>query len=371
MIYFENCSYGKEGFNTHVYSWTLCIAFSNFLDRDFYFDYELPSPRPPEYVLRPEFSERFKIIMDSPRSLVSDVIDIPHRRVDRIDRDVENKVGYQLTFSHFATTEAVRDRLEGSVVWESFAVGRIPLIREEMQQYDLIEWTHTKASSVAYFFLLGRKEKAELLESVAIRFRPDIEALAARIAEDVGPHYAVHVRLSDFDLYTDEGYKFDPERFQHYLDNVLPDRSIPLMIATDALYEKELIARTFGGFKTIFIDELIFEEYRDAFESLDFHDYNVLTILNQLLLGSAERFVGTYRSTVTGIVHRLRQERLGDRTFNYWPEPRVRKLLSPDFKLTPDRAGFFDWNRFSVLSEAHPQMAWMREWDYELTSVDL
>jgi hypothetical protein len=371
MIYFENCSYGKEGWNTHVYSWTLCIALSNFLDRDFYFDYEVPSPRPPEYVLRPEFKDRFKLIIESPRSLVSDLVDIPNRRVDDIDRSIGNMVGYQLTYSYFATTDAIRKKLEGTVIWDSFAVGRSPLIREELNSFDLIEWTHSKLSSVAYFFLLGREEKAALLRSVAMRFRADIEALAERIARDVGPHYAVHVRLSDFDLYTDDGYHFDSERFEQYLDAVLPDRSLPLMIATDALYEKELIERTFRGFKTIFIDELIFDEYRDAYESLEFRDYNVLTILNQLLCGSAERFVGTYRSTVTGIVHRLRQERLRDREFYYWPEPRIRKVLSTDFRLTPDRSGFFDWNRFSVLSEAHPQMSWMREWDYELTTLDL
>src|SRR5829696_9258665 len=119
MIYFENCSYGKEGFNTHVYSWTLCIAFSNFLDRDFYFDYEVPSVRPPEYVLRPEFKDRFRLIVESPRSLVSDLLAIPNRRVDQINLEVDNKIGYQLSYSHFATTAAIRDKLEGSVVWDS------------------------------------------------------------------------------------------------------------------------------------------------------------------------------------------------------------------------------------------------------------
>ena len=370
MIYFENGSYGAEGFNTHVYSWTLCIAFSNFLGRDFYFDYEIPSSRPPEYVLRPEFRDRFRILVESPRSLVSDLMDIPCRRVDHIDRTIENKVGYQLLYSHFATTAVIRDRLQNSVIWDSFSVGRVPLIREELSRYDLIEWTHSKISSVAFFFLLEREEKNSLLESVAIRYRPDIEALASRIAGDIGTHYAVHVRLSDFVAYSDE-YSFEAAEFKMYLHRIFPDSSIPVMIATDALYEKDLIAGAFEGFKTVFIDELIFDEYRDAYESLEFTDYNVLTAVNQLLCGSAERFVGTYRSTVTGVVHRIRQERLRDRRFDFWPEERIRKLLSPRFELTADRPGFFDWNRFSPLSETHPQMAWMREWDYELTSIDL
>ena len=371
MIYFENASYGTEGLNTHVYSWTLCIALSNFLDRDFFFDYEVPSGRPPEFVLRPEFRDRFKLLVESERSLVSDLLDIPNRRVDKVDRDVNNKAAYQMIYSYFATTEAIRTKLQGSIVWDSFAVGRLPLIREELQQFDLIEWTHSKLSSVAYFFLLDRKEKTELLKTVELRYRADIEELASLIAADVGPHYAVHVRLSDFAAYQGDGYSLDAEHFGRFIEKVLPDRSLPLLIATDALYEKQTISRAFEGFKTVFIDELIFEAYLEAYRSLDFKDYNVLTILNQLLCGSADRFVGTYRSTVTGVIHRLRQERMGDREFFYWPDDRIRRLLSPDHRLTPDRAGFFDWNRYSVLSEEHPQMAWMREWDYGLTSIDL
>jgi hypothetical protein len=369
MIYFENGSRGEEGFNTHVYSWTLCIAFSNFLNRDFFFDYELPCTHPPEYVWKPEFKDRFRILVESPRSLVSDLLDIPNRRVDRVDRNIKNKVGYEMLFSHFATTDAIRKKFEGTIVWDSFSVGRIPLIREEMLEYDLVEWTHSKISSVAYFFFLEREEKDELIRSVAVKYRPDIEALASTIGGEVGRHYAAHVRLSDFHTFGEDEYSFKADRFKKYLECVFPDRSLPVMIATDALYEKDLIASAFEGFKTIFIDELIFDEYRKAYESLDFTDFNVLTILNQLLCGSAERFVGTYRSTVTGIIHRLRQERLGDRQFDFWPDERVRKVLSPDGKLTPDRSGFFDWNRYSVFSDAHPQMAWMREWDYQLTSI--
>jgi hypothetical protein len=369
MIYFENGSYGAEGLNTHVYSWTMCIAFSNFLGRDFYFDYEVPSSRPPEYVLRPEFKERFKILVDSPRSLVSELLDIPNRRVDKINRDVDNKIGYQLLYSHFATTAARREQLQNTIVWNSFAMGRIPIVREVLNEYDLVEWTHSKVSSVAFFFFLEREEKRRLLESVAIRYRSDIEALAERIEKDVGPHYAVHVRLSDFLGFGDDEYSFTAERFKGYLDNLLPDRSKPVLIATDALYEKQLISSAFEGFRVTFIDELIFDAYHDAYRELEFTDYNVLTILNQLICGSADKFVGTYRSTVTGIIHRIRQERLGDRTFDFWPDERVRKVLSPDFKLTPDQSGFFDWNRFSVFSETHQQMAWMREWDYELTAI--
>ncbi|MFN2413423.1 MAG: hypothetical protein ABR535_10290 [Pyrinomonadaceae bacterium] len=125
MIYFENASWGEEGFNTHVISYTLCISLSNFLERDFYFDYEIPSARPPEYVLRPEFREKFGILLESERSLVSQVLDIPCRRIFEIDRNVANRAEFQLLYSHFVTTEELRKRFEGTIVWDSFGVGRL------------------------------------------------------------------------------------------------------------------------------------------------------------------------------------------------------------------------------------------------------
>ncbi|MFN2413422.1 MAG: hypothetical protein ABR535_10285 [Pyrinomonadaceae bacterium] len=94
-----------------------------------------------------------------------------------------------------------------------------------------------------------------------------------------------------------------------------------------------------------------------------------MTVLNQLLCASAERFIGTYRSTVTAIIHRLRQERYNKADFDFFPDDRVASFLSDDFALKPDKSGFFDWNRYSAFSVNHPMMAWMREWDYSLTSI--
>ena len=86
MIYFENASHGNEGFNTHVMSWTFCISFSNFLDRDFFFDFEIPCSTPPAFATLDPFKDRFKILMESERSLVTDLVIIPNRRVFEIDR---------------------------------------------------------------------------------------------------------------------------------------------------------------------------------------------------------------------------------------------------------------------------------------------
>ncbi len=373
MIYFENASHGKEGLNTHVMSWTLCISLSNFLDRDFFFDFEIPCSTPPDYASRPEFKDKFKLLLESPRSLVSQLLEIPNRRVFEIQREVENKAAFNLIYSHFATTEAMRKRFEGTMVWDSFAVGRIPQIREELTSHDLIEWTHTKLANPAAFYFLGRDEKRELLDSIKIRYFEGIERMASRIGEDIGPHYAVHLRLGDyFENYGVDGYAIHVDRFRSYVRAVFGDNTLPIVIATDGLHEKEMFAEIFESYRLVFIDEFIFDNYRQEYGELAFTDFNALSILNQLLCASADSFIGTYRSTFTGIIHRLRQERYAKTDFDFFPDERVAKQqLNGEGRIVPDRSGFFDWNRYSVFSEDHGSMAWMREWNHDLTTLDV
>lgn len=84
MIYFENASFGTEGFNTHLMSYTLCISLSNFLERDFFFDLEIPCSTPPEYASDPLYKDKFSILLESPRSRVSELVKIPNRRCFRL-----------------------------------------------------------------------------------------------------------------------------------------------------------------------------------------------------------------------------------------------------------------------------------------------
>lgn len=371
MIYFENCSKGTEGFNTHVIAYTLCISLSNFLDRDFYFDYELPSSSPPAFASLPDWSEKFGVLMQSQRSLVSDLITIPNRRVGEIDRDVENKIELQHTHSHFVTTEALHSKYGSTMIFEHFGMGRKALTREELNEFELIEWTDTRLSNPSYFYLLNRPEKQDLLRSIALKYLPEIEALAAAIIADLGHYNSVHLRLGDFlNLRPEYGASARSGEFGAYISAALP-KDIPVVIATDGLEEKAFLETLFDGFDLRFIDELIFDRFRDEFLDLPFTDFNALTVLNQLVCAASGKFVGTYFSTVTGVIHKLRQERHQKKEFMFFPDPLVSKHLALDLKLVPDRHGFFDWNRFSAFAPSHFHMAWAREWDYDLTAVDL
>lgn len=372
MIYFENLVNYNEGFNTHVMRYTMCVSLSNFLDREFYFAPGSPSSTPPEYAVSGPDKDKFSILLDSPRSEVSDLVIIPNRRVDRIDRDVTNKLEIEVLMSYFLTTEELRQRFEGTFIWNAFGVGRFPLIREQLQAYDLIEFTHQTIASPSYSYFLPKPEKDALLRSVRLSYRDEIEQLAANIIAEFGEYYAVHIRLGDFlQVYESEGYGVRKDEYRKYVAATFPDRDLPVVIATDSLHEKELLAEIFAGYKQVFIDELVFENYADRYRSLPFTDFNVLTIIDQLVCAAAESFIGTYRSTFTLIIHRLRQERGGKKDFNFFPDSRVSKLIGESQTIAPDRSGFFDWNRYSVFSENLHDMSWRREWDHDLTSLDI
>ncbi|MEQ1924379.1 MAG: O-fucosyltransferase family protein, partial [Pyrinomonadaceae bacterium] len=331
-----------------------------------------PCSTPPDYASKEEYKDKFGALLTAKRSLVSDLVKMPARRVFEIDREVANKGEYQMLWSHFATTEAMRDRFEGTFIWDAFAIGRFPLIREEVQQYDLIEWTHAKLANVAVFYFLPREEKRALMDSVRVRFTDEIERLAAKIISDHGRFNAIHLRLGDFlTNYAADNYSVNEERFRKYVRATFPDDSLPIMIATDGLQEKEMFAKMFAGYRLVFIDDMIFDDYRDDFGGLEFTDFNVVTILNELICAASDTFIGTYRSTFTGIIHRLRQERYGKTDFNFFPDEKVATLLDDQIRIAPDLSGFFDWNRYSVFSQEHLDIAWMREWDHARTMIDL
>ncbi|HRI04376.1 MAG TPA: O-fucosyltransferase family protein [Pyrinomonadaceae bacterium] len=372
MLYLQNASFGQEGFNTHLMSYTFAVSLSNFLGRDFFFDYEIPCSTPPDYASKDEYKDKFGVLLTAKRSLVTDLVKIPNRRVFEVDREVANKAEYQMLYSYFATTEAMQEKFEGTFVWDAFGIGRFSLTREDLQKYDLIEWTHAKTTSPAVFYFLPRAEKQALLDSVKIRFTDEIERLAAKIIADAGAYNAVHLRLGDFlTNYAADEYSVNVDRFTKYIRATFPDDTVPIMVATDGLQEKELFAKMFAGYKLIFIDELIFDEYRDEYNALEFADFNVVTVLNELICGAADMFIGTYRSTFTGIIHRLRQERYGKTDFNFFPDEKVARLLNDGMKLVPDSMGFFDWNRYSVMSTGHLDISWMREWDHSRTMIDV
>lgn len=371
MLYFENHRKGYAGLNNHVIPYIFCTALSDFLDRDFYFDYEVPTYTPPEFAVSGALKEKFEIVMNSPRSLVSDLLQIKDRRRFEIDRNVPNKLRIDDPMLTFITTDDQRNKYENTFIWNYFSLGREAYIKEELQNYDLIEFGPNSLINNTFYFFLNRAEKDALLRSAEIRYTDDIERLAAAITTELGTYNSIHIRLGDFlTNYKSDGYHIDTENIRNCFEAILTDRETPVWIATDGLDQKDLFAKLLSGFNYRFIDELIFDSFLNDFRQLRFTDFNVLSILNQLICANSKTFIGTCRSTLTSVIHRLRQERLGKTDFNFLPDDRTMRVTGPDYKLKPDAKGFFEWNLYSIFAEHYEYPAWMREWNYKLTSID-
>lgn len=370
MIYFENYRKSRPGLNNHVISYVLCVSLSNFLDRDFFFDFELPCSTPPDFAVNSDLKKKFEIVMNSPRSLVSELLTIPNRRVFEIDREVQNKIAYENLFLHFMTDEQQKAAFQNTWMWNYFSLGRGALVKEELQNFDLIEIGDNNLINVSFFYFLNKAEKNALLDSVKITYTNDLEALASKIIKQQGAFHSVQLRLGDFlQSFKSDGFSVNLERFKNYIDANFENKDLPVLIATDGLQEKELFAGLFENFEYKFIDELIFDEYSREYGELKFTDFNALSILNQLICAASENFIGTCRSTFTSVIHRLRQERCGKTDFDFFPDDRISRLLTPDYKIKPDNQGFFEWNKYSIFAEHYQYPAWMREWNYEMTSI--
>jgi len=371
MLYFENHRKGFAGLNNHVIPYTFCIGLSNFLDRDFYFDHEVPTYTPPAFAVSGKLKEKFDIVMKSRRSLVSDLLQIKNRRQFEIDRNVPNKIRIDDPMLTFTTTNEQRNKYEKTFIWNFFSLGRKSYIKEDLQSYDLIEMGDNSLINNTFYFFLNRPEKEALLRSAEIRYTDDIEKLAEAIVKELGTYNSIHIRLGDFlTAYKSDGYRIEAENIRNCFQAIFTDRETPVLVATDGLDQKDLFAGLLSGFNYRFIDELIFDSFLDDFRQLRFTDFNVLSILNQLICANSETFIGGCRSTFTSVIHRLRQERYGKTDFYFLPDERTMRVMDPDYKLKPDAKGFFEWNLYSAFAEHYEYPAWMREWNYNLTAID-
>lgn len=370
MIYFQNHHNGFAGLNNHVIPFTLCISLSNFLERDFYFDHELPCTTPPAFAITGKLKDKFQIIMSSPRSKVSDLLKIPNRRRTEVDRDIVNKISIPDVSKVFLSETDYFATIGTTPIKDFFSLGREPLIREELQNFELIEFGDNSLVNASYFYFLDPSAKNSVLNSIKINYLNELELISDRISNELGAFNAIHLRLGDFlDFYDHDGFSVNIEKFRRSINTIFSENDFPILIATDDLEKKELFQQLIGDRQIKFIDELIFSDFERSFLDLEFTDFNVLSVINQLICSNADQFIGTCRSTFTSIIHRLRQERYGKTEFDFFPDRRTERLMGSDLRMKPDQHGFFDWNRYSAFSEYYAYPCWMREWNYDLTSL--
>jgi hypothetical protein len=209
--------------------------------------------------------------------------------------------------------------------------------------------------------------------------RPFAE-LAARVARDIGPFNAVHLRRGDFKVtYGVTTLERQPRESIEAMD-ALFSRDEPLVILTDERADPFFDEIKLAFPKHFFIDWHILDHYGAQFAELPRTDSVSLAYLSQLVAAESKEFIGTMTSTFTALIQRHRGNRGKPEAFRFlWnelPDPgqlveRGRHALSNNIAL--DRGemvekyeGPYSWNRVS--QQLNP--SWMREWPESFVTTD-
>jgi len=254
-------------------------------------------------------------------------------------------------------------------------------VQEELQDVPALAFSggpkHNTLCFYSYFFYLDRS--AQLLALDALRkMRPKAPyaELAQRVAEEMGPFNAVHVRRGDFKMtigVTTLGRK--PKEVVQALDQQF-DRNDLLVVLTDEADDPFLLPLKAAFKNHLFLDRHVLANYGRDFSDLPAHDSIALAYLSQLIAANSRDFVGSMRSTFTSMIQRMRgnlgKEELFKFLWNEQPNPGDtlepgRHPISDCIRLDrgvmlPERDGPYSWNRY------HPRLnpAWMREWPESL-----
>ncbi|MGL5083837.1 MAG: hypothetical protein ACRC8A_20330 [Microcoleaceae cyanobacterium] len=230
---------------------------------------------------------------------------------------------------------------------------------------------HLSACNFGYysrFFYLPTPSLYQVLEAI----RPHLIYLdlAQRICQVLGKFNGIHVRLTDYRR-SIPGVQADYS--ENILKNIQANFSTQdlLVICTDESENKDYFQTITNIYKHhIFLDEWIIHKFKSEFLSLPFTDEQTLGFICNLVMGYAQEFAGTLRSTYTGIIHRnwlrnrLSQLQRSQLQLQFQYVDSGFKFNQVNFQngIYPEtRAGLFSWNRVDL--PLYPEeKSWFREW---------
>lgn len=217
------------------------------------------------------------------------------------------------------------------------------------------------------FFYLSLPSLTSILQLV--QPRQVYRNLATKIVQSLGKFNGVHIRLTDFRKFLPQDEKNYPHLILQTLKSLIdPDQL--LVISTDESENKEFFAEILKTYQnSLFLDELIVQEFPEEFTGLPFTDEAILGLICNLIMPYSEEFVGTPGSTFSGVIHRRWLERKiqqGNALKNL-----MFKYINSGFPLeqvpfkngcyVETNTGFFSWNRFSLPLHTETK-SWFREW---------
>jgi len=172
----------------------------------------------------------------------------------------------------------------------SFADGRDLLTFDEKD-------FHLSGYNISHYsrFFFGRtKELDEKLSTV--KFKKEYIEFADLVSNYLGEFNGVHVRLTDHqpvfrtreEMISDQISKFD---------------SSPIIVLTDDINHK-----MFKNKNIQFLDDIIVDNFSKEFMSLPIHSEIAYGAVCVLIMAKSKDFVGTFGSTFTGYIHRIRNQ---------------------------------------------------------------
>ena len=228
-------------------------------------------------------------------------------------------------------------------------------------------------SFYSYFFYLDSGAQLQMLDALRqLQPKPELAAFAKRVADDLGPFNAVHIRRGDFKVTTGvTTLDRTPGEAVAALDDQFSGKD-RLVILTDEA-EDPFFDEIKGAYRDhVFLDHHILDNYGPDFMQLPAHDSIALAYISQLVGAELRDFIGTMTSTFTALIQRMRGNRGKDERFKFlWNElPAAGDKLEPGRHpfsdcirlekgvMVAEREGPYSWNGY----DARLNPAWMREW---------
>jgi len=247
---------------------------------------------------------------------------------------------------------------------ESFSCGRFALTDPPEDVF------HLYRANLGYYSRFFYNPSPELSARIAgVHLRQPYLELAHAAARTIKPFNALHVRLADFRNAMDVGKLFPDDRsYGRVIADALCAHFSPdelLVISTDEPGAEGVFAPVRERFRrTVMVDELLTGPFATQFRSLPFHDEVTFASVCQAILCEANDFIGTPRSTFSGMIHRAVHSRpaLFGKPFKFTFSGFADGTAAFDRGIYLEAGeGPYSWNRLRIPA-SEGQKAWVREW---------
>ena len=200
------------------------------------------------------------------------------------------------------------------------------------------------------FFYNRNKELDSLLNEV--KFKTEYTELAKKIATNIGPFNAIHVRLTDH-----LGMFRSTENMINDSIEFFMSKTEPIVIITDDS-EHEFIKKFKKYSNIILLDSFIVNNYSTDFIELPFNDEVIFGLINLLVGTHAKDFIGTSGSTYSGYIHRIINQNRNNT-----------HLFRQTDSINPVVAEPYSWNAPEHKELGNSRKCWWTEWKESYLNV--